>query len=46
MGIESKGQFCWYDLFTTDVEAAKAFYTELVGWTIEPWDTGAEPYLM
>jgi uncharacterized protein len=27
------GSFCWTDLTTTDQEAAKAFYTELFGWT-------------
>jgi predicted enzyme related to lactoylglutathione lyase len=27
------GTFCWTDLTTTDQEAAKAFYTELFGWT-------------
>lgn len=26
------GSFCWVDLHTTDVEAAKAFYSELFGW--------------
>jgi predicted enzyme related to lactoylglutathione lyase len=27
------GTFCWTDLTTTDQEAAKAFYSELFGWT-------------
>ncbi|XXF79461.1 VOC family protein [Myxococcaceae bacterium GXIMD 01537] len=27
-----KGMFCWSDLSTTDVPAAKRFYTELFGW--------------
>ena len=26
------GRFLWYELLTTDVEAAKAFYTKVVGW--------------
>ena len=29
------GQFAWYELVTPDVEAAKAFYGAVVGWTIE-----------
>jgi uncharacterized protein len=29
---ESKGRFVWYELLTTDVEGAKAFYGEVVGW--------------
>jgi uncharacterized protein len=26
------GRFVWYELMTTDVEAAKAFYAKVVGW--------------
>jgi uncharacterized protein len=28
----SHGRFVWYELMTTDVEAAKAFYADVVGW--------------
>ena len=28
----SHGRFVWYELMTTDMEAAKAFYAEVVGW--------------
>ncbi len=28
------GSFIWYELMTTDVSAAKAFYDSVVGWTI------------
>ena len=35
------GSFCWVELGTTDVEAAKKFYTELFGWSIN--DTPAGP---
>ncbi len=31
----SPGKFVWRELFTTDVEAAKAFYGGLFGWTVE-----------
>jgi predicted enzyme related to lactoylglutathione lyase len=36
------GQFCWVDLATTDVQAAKAFYSGLLGWEAEdmPVDGG------
>jgi predicted enzyme related to lactoylglutathione lyase len=27
-----KGDFVWYELMTTDVEAARAFYSHVVGW--------------
>ena len=28
----SHGRFVWYELMTTDMEAAKAFYAEVIGW--------------
>lgn len=31
--VSSHGRFVWYELTTTDMEAAKAFYTEVVGWS-------------
>lgn len=31
------GRFLWYELMTTDVQAAQAFYEELIGWKAEPW---------
>jgi uncharacterized protein len=30
--IDCHGRFVWYELMTTDVAAAKAFYTKVVGW--------------
>ena len=40
----SAGAPCWIDLFTDDVAASHAFYTELFGWTVEdagdPAETG------
>lgn len=30
------GKFVWNELLTRDVEAAKQFYTGLVGWTFQP----------
>ena len=32
--LMSTGKFCWFDLMSTDVPAARAFYTELFGWDI------------
>jgi uncharacterized protein len=34
-GRSSLGRFVWYELMTTDMEAAKAFYAKVVGWGIE-----------
>ena len=30
--VDSHGRFVWYELATTDTQAARAFYTEVVGW--------------
>ena len=30
--IDSHGRFVWYELMTTDMEAATGFYTKVVGW--------------
>jgi uncharacterized protein len=32
MMATSQGKFVWYDLMTTDMEAAEAFYSDVVGW--------------
>ncbi len=32
----------WFELHTSDVDGALAFYRELVGWTTEPQDMGPE----
>jgi predicted enzyme related to lactoylglutathione lyase len=40
------GRFVWYDLVTRDVEAAKAFYTKVVGWGIQEWGEGPSAYPM
>jgi len=42
---ESKGRFVWYDVMTTDVAAAKAFYTEVFGWKTQQFG-GDESYTM
>ena len=33
--VHQHGAFSWCELMTTDVEAAKQFYTQLLGWTTE-----------
>ncbi len=30
--VDFYGRFAWYELVTTEMEAAKAFYTEVMGW--------------
>lgn len=36
----AKGKLVWFDLMTTDVAKAKAFYGELVGWKTSIWKAG------
>jgi hypothetical protein len=41
-----RGRFIWYETLTTDVEGAKAFYGNLIGWGIQTWTDLGEPYHM
>jgi len=34
------GRFVWYDLITTDLAAARTFYTEVIGWTLTNFGGG------
>ncbi len=45
-GSSLRGRYLWYDLMTSDVEAAKAFYRDVAGWGVETWDGGGKPYDM
>lgn len=40
------GNFCWYELNTTDMRAAADFYAPVMGWTIPDWSAqgGHMPY--
>jgi predicted enzyme related to lactoylglutathione lyase len=42
------GQFCWYDLITTDPAAAKRYYPKLFNWKVEafPFASAEQPYDM
>jgi predicted enzyme related to lactoylglutathione lyase len=42
----SHGRFVWYGLMTTDVAAAKAFYTKVVGWGAQDASTPGMPYIL
>ena len=42
-----QGSNVWYELMTTDPDAAKAFYGSVVGWTIgDPVPSGGQDYRM
>lgn len=38
------GRPLWYELMTTDVKAAEAFYREVVGWNAAPFPESPQPY--
>jgi predicted enzyme related to lactoylglutathione lyase len=40
------GRPLWYELMTTDMTAAKAFYETVVGWTSAPFEGASQPYTM
>jgi hypothetical protein len=33
-----RGLFVWHELNTTDISAADAFYSQLIGWKSRPWE--------
>ena len=43
---EVNGRLVWYELLTTDLAAAKKFYTNVVDWTTQPFDGSPTPYEM
>jgi predicted enzyme related to lactoylglutathione lyase len=40
------GRPLWYELMTTDMKAAEAFYGAVVGWTSTPFEGTPQPYSM
>jgi predicted enzyme related to lactoylglutathione lyase len=40
------GRPLWYELMTTDMKAAEAFYRNVIGWTPAPFDGAGQPYTM
>jgi uncharacterized protein len=37
--VDYHGRFAWYELMTTDVAAATAFYADVVGWSVQDAST-------
>src|SRR3984885_7217389 len=44
--VEHHGRFAWYELITTDVADAKAFYAKVVGWGAQDASTPGLPYTL
>ena len=40
MSDDLRGRFVWYELLTSDPDAAIDFYTSLIGWSTAPFDAG------
>jgi hypothetical protein len=40
----SHGNFVWYELMTTDPDAAKTFYRSVVGWDVQEMSNAGMPY--
>ncbi len=41
-----RGRFVWYELQTSDPDAAKSFYPEVAGWSTAPFEDAPMPYTM
>lgn len=41
-----RGKFVWYDLMTTDPDAAMSFYRDITGWGTQAWEGSETPYTM
>ena len=44
--VSSRGRFAWYELMTTDVAAATAFYTEVMRWDARDASAPGSPYTL
>ncbi len=44
--VNAPGAWCWNELYTADPAASSAFYGDLFGWSIEPFEGSAMPYLV
>jgi predicted enzyme related to lactoylglutathione lyase len=44
--VSSHGRFVWYELVTTDVAAATAFYSRLMSWGAWDASTPGRPYIL
>ncbi len=43
--VNAPGALSWNELASPDLDASRAFYSALFGWTIEPFEGSPEPYL-
>jgi len=46
MADTNTGRFVWHDLMTTDTKGAIAFYSDVVGWKTQLWESGGYTMLV
>jgi predicted enzyme related to lactoylglutathione lyase len=44
--VNAPGALCWNELSSPDLDASQAFYAELFGWSMNPFEQSPEPYLV
>jgi predicted enzyme related to lactoylglutathione lyase len=44
--VNEKGSFCWNELYTRDLPAARDFYQKVFGWDAEETEISAGPYTL
>jgi uncharacterized protein len=44
--VRHHGRFTWYELMTTDIAAARAFYANVVGWNTQDASTSHQAYTL
>jgi uncharacterized protein len=44
--VDTRGRFVWYELMTTDTDAARAFYTDVLGWRAHDASVPGMPYTL
>jgi predicted enzyme related to lactoylglutathione lyase len=44
--VNVPGAFCWNELYTADLDAARSFYGELFGWEWNEFEQSPEPYFV
>lgn len=43
--VNAPGALCWNELASSNLDASKAFYGDLFGWSVTPFEGSPEPYL-
>src|SRR5439155_25156268 len=44
--VNAPGALAWNELQTTDMDASAAFYRDLFGWGVQPFEGSPDPYLV